>query len=348
MQTQLVPTLAFQQPECMQSVAPPEPEINVAAPLQADPGIAVPRLSPEDIQRIAQAKNMGDLGKHHDRMRIAMAAQRECDSGRLSAEACAQHTAAKGKRDGSKLTWLKLWIDGKLPGCCPTGMQAASDTHHQNEQDGWGWFNLPELVKHCGGHMCKDMKTYAQKRWNGSKGAKERVHPDGPHLQKQRRLWKESVETTGRRREQATSVQVSGRIEDPTGLRQMMEACTGPSSSDLAPTCGQDEVEGEPGASPNKKSKKAAEDEKVPDRTVLQLEVYRTLPKLFGQRDALPKDGAGQVARARLEPELQALVDLRSKLEAASLCPSEELEAGRALLKATTGLALRLSKVCAP
>ena len=82
------------------------------------------------------------------------------------------------------------------------------------------------------------------------------------------------------------------------------------------------------------------------DRAQLMAELYRLLPRVVGILDLLPKDEMGGMGRAKLQPEVDKLLQLKTELETLSTVMPERLQAGRAHLRHTLTRAVQLSKLC--
>ncbi len=307
-------------------------------------------LSLEDQNTVLGATAISQI-PHAARMRIQQRAGREVESGVLSAQACAEHLAAKGKRDGSQLMWLKQWCNGQLPGMAPVASQVASDLTFRDQDDRWGWFNLNELTKFHGGHLCKEQKAYAKKLWDGAKGRRERPHPEGKHVQRQKQFWKDSDELNRRRRLEGTNVEVAGAVQTPTVLRQLLEGILGPVDGGTAPVRDGASAAGSSGQAadgkpPAKKPRTAEELEA--DRPSLLKELYHSIPRILAIRDGLPQDEVGNFGRQRLQPDVEKLLQLRAQCEGTGVMLPDTVKAGRLLLRSTMQQASKLHKLCQP
>ncbi len=261
------------------------------------------RVSDADLARIEAAAKVSEVPS-----RVLKAAARAVELGRVPAEAAARFAATRGKRDGSQVAWIREWAKGLIPECTPSAREQLSRVTTRDDETEWCWLNQHELVLLCGGPESAAARAYADKRWKAAKGRPEREHPEGKQLGPQRRFWAASIERLRQRREERKDLQLKGQLDAAAAVEQLAEALQAPFPGVEAEPC---TAEG-----PEPPLKKLRGEDAAPcTREQLLQEAYKAIPRLYGFRDSFPGDPAGQLARQRLAPQVEAMLGWKHELE---------------------------------
>ncbi len=321
-----------------------------------------PRVSTADLELLQRAERVTELPG-----RIRMALQRDLSGNKLPADAVQRHTDAryKGQR---MLSFLQDWAAGLIPDTQPTASQSLSLEVTHDDEDVRGWLNLPELTVHMGAHVSDSMRSYVQKLWKVAGKGPERAHPDGSSPPRQRRFWLASFETARVGRKNAFLVDIKGEVEGPTDLAQLIEQLQAPvplgaaAAADALPLASgeEDELAEQPRAPKRARAAAAAEASGEPStltaltRGDLLQELYKVICRVYTLHDKLGTGSWADVARQRIKPHIEELLQSKQLLEHAegALVPQQLLErqgrmrqAGEVAAKAAKGLQLHMQAV---
>ena len=282
-----------------------------------------------DLDLLQRAEKLADLGNAKNR--LLMQAKRDKDAGKLSDEGNRRHEDL-GKDRASRLNnlqFLRDWAAGRL-NAGPQRSDVAAETQGLRDRDSDHWLNYNELLKATGGHVSEVQKRYADKLWRNAQGKGEKEHPDGSSLPKRRRFNMAQVEERWRQREARNEVRCKREdftADDAEGFLERFASTAaeepGPAEEQLEP-----------------KTKKGDL-----TRAELLMRFYKLVPLLHAVQDKLPPGAWGDMARARLQPALDAAKRQKTRLEDAPHMQDDELQVAKAVLKNGQETAMALSKM---